>query len=314
MGAFVVRRLLQTLLVLLITSFAVFCIIRLVPGDVAGILAGPNATPDQLEEVRRNLGLDQSIPVQFANWLSKAVTGDLGRSYLSGRTTVSLIAAAFPMTLQLAVFGILAALVIGVPLGVYAGMKPGGPADGFCSLFFAVNLGVPNFLAAIVYILVFSLVLGWLPPGGYVNFMDNPSLAIKAFLLPALSLAAPTAAVYAQFVRESVRSTFGEDYVRTAWAKGLSAQAVIIRHVLRNALIPLTTVLGVQFGRVLGGTVIIETIFSWPGMGRLTVQALTNHDYMVFQGLMLVLLAAAAIANLLVDIGYGYLDPRIRGA
>lgn len=312
MARYLVRRLLQLIPVLLVTTFVVFLLLRLVPGDPAQLLAGQDATPEQVQALRKELGLERPIVVQYVIWGKGVLAGDFGRSYVKRRPAGELIRAALPPTVQLTVAAVAFALLVGVPLGVLAGLKPGSLWDMGLAGYTSLALGIPNFLLAIIFLLIFSLKLGWLPAGGRVEFGDNPGEAWKYYVLPALVLGLSSAAVYSRFVRSAMREVSGMDYIRTARAKGLHERTVVRRHALRNALLPLVTVLGLQFGRLLGGTVVVETIFAWPGMGRLALDAIRGRDYVVFQGVILLLVMSAVLINLLTDLLYGVLDPRIR--
>jgi peptide/nickel transport system permease protein len=291
---------------------AVFLLLRLAPGDPAQYVAGPDAPPDALEAVRRELGLDQSWPVQYVLWLAKAVRGDFGRSLISRYPVWDLILQGLPATIELAVAAFLLSLVLGVLLGVASALAEGRFVDFAVSVFNALALGIPNFWLGLILIIAFALLLGWLPPSGHVDFLESPLESSRFLLLPAITLAVQLAAVLARFLRSALLEVLREDYVRTARAKGLPEKRVIGGHALRNALIPLVTVLGIQFGRLLGGAVIVEAVFAWPGLGTLAVTAVTARDYAVVQGVLMLLVTAFVGINLLVDILYGVLDPTVR--
>jgi peptide/nickel transport system permease protein len=309
---FALRRLLQALPVVLIASVAVFLLLHLVPGDPAVIMAGPDATPETVQAVRVDFGLDQPLPVQYGIWFSRVVQGDFGRSFAYRRPVGELILQRIPNTVQLALAGLFLGLLVAIPVGVLAAVKQGGAVDWAISTITSLALAVPNFWFAILAIMLFALVLRWLPPGGMGDFTTDPSNAFRLLILPATTLALNQAAVLSRFVKASVLESLYEDYVRTARAKGLSEVTVIRRHVLRSALVPVATVLGLEFGRLLGGAVIVESVFAWPGVGRLILQGLLNRDYPVVQATLLLLVMTFVIVNLLTDLLYGYLDPRIR--
>lgn len=312
MAFFVLRRLAEAIPVTLVVCAAVFLLLRLVPGDPADVLAGPDATAEQLAAVRRELGLDRPLPLQFAIWLERALAGDLGRSFVTGRPVAELVARALPATAQLAAAASLIALAVGIPLGVLAALRPRSPADAAVGAVTAVALGVPNFLLGILALLLFSLLLGWLPSGGRIEPQSDLLGGLRTLALPALTLGLPAAAVFARFVRSELIGALQQDYIRTAHAKGLGHRVVVSRHALRNALLPLTSVAGVHLARLIGGAVVVEQVFSWPGMGRLALQSVQARDYPLFQGILLVLVLAAVLVSLLVDLGYAILDPRVR--
>ncbi len=312
MRAYIFRRILQTIPVLVLTSFCVFLLLHLVPGDPALVLAGTDATADVIEAVRKDLGLDQPLPIQYVKWVEHVLRGDLGKSYVTKLPTWDLIMLKLPATLELTVTAFVLALLIAVPTGILAAVRQRRPTDLAISTFTAVGLAVPNFWVGILFILLFALALGWLPPGGRVEFGRAPLLALKHLILPALTLAIPQSAIFSRFLRAAVVDVSQEDYVRTARAKGVRERLVVSRHVVRNALIPVVTVLGMHFGRLLGGAVIIESVFAWPGVGRLMLQAIGDRDYTVVQGGLLLLVSTFVLINLLTDLSYGFLDPRIR--
>ena len=312
MTTYILKRLLQTLPVLFLTSVAVFLLLRLAPGDPAQYVAGPDAPPDTLEAVRRDLGLDQPWPVQYVLWLARAVRGDFGRSLISRYPVWDLILQGLPATIELAVAAFVLSLVLGVLLGVVSALTEGRLPDFAVSVFNALALGIPNFWLGLVLIIAFALLLGLLPPSGHVDFLESPLQSSRFLLLPAVTLAVQLAAVLARFLRSALLEVLREDYVRTARAKGLPEPRVIGGHALRNALIPLVTILGIQFGRLLGGAVIVEAVFAWPGLGTLAVTAVTARDYAVVQGVLMLLVTAFVGINLIVDILYGVLDPTVR--
>jgi ABC-type dipeptide/oligopeptide/nickel transport system permease component len=311
---YIIRRLLQTVPVLVVTSLSVFLLLRLIPGDPASVIAGPDASPSEVAVVRQSLGLDKPLPQQYVLWLKHALTGDLGTSYMTHRSVGSLIKLAAPATAELALAAFILTLAIGVPLGIMAGVRTNSIWDVGLAGFAAVMQGIPNFVLGVIYLLVFTLALGWLPPGGRVDPLVQPLEGLRSLILPAITLGLPGAAIYARFVKTALAEVMTQDYVRTARAKGLAGFNVVVRHALRNALLPSVTIAGIQFGRVLGGTVIIEAIFAWPGMGRLALDAISDRDYILVQGIILLLVLAAVLVNLLTDLSYGILDPRIRAA
>jgi peptide/nickel transport system permease protein len=302
----------QLVVVLFLASIAVFYLIRLFPGDPAAALAGSFATPQGVAAAKRQLGLDKPLPVQYGIWLRHTLKGDLGKSYFSSRPVTGLIRQSLPVTLQLTAFAFVTALVVGLPLGIAAALQRYRFWRGALALSTAVWLGIPDFLLALVYLIVFALHLRWFPASGFANVKSHPIQAIRASVLPTLALALPLAVIIANFARQALSRTLDEDYIRTARAKGLAEGRVILSHAMRNSLLALLTLLGIVIARLLGGAIIEEVIFAWPGIGRLSVNALEQRDYIVFQGLVLLFLTTVIVVNFLVDIGYALLDPRIR--
>ena len=312
MSTYILRRILQSVPVLLLASIAVFLLVHLVPGDPALLLAGPDATPEVVAAVRRDMGLDAPLPVQYALWAGHVLQGDLGRSYISRLPVTQLIRNALPATVELALAAMAIAILFALPTGILSAVKRQSLPDWIVTALNGLALGVPNFWLGILLIILFALILNWLPPGGRVELLSNPGVAWKSLVLPAVTLGIPIGAALSRFTRAAMLEVLHEDYIRTARAKGLPGWGVIARHAIRNALIPIVTVLGIQFGRLLGGAVIVESVFAWPGVGRMILQAVLNRDYLLVQGALLLLVVTFIIINLLVDLLYGALDPRIR--
>ena len=312
MVAFISRRLIEAIPVVFVSTILIFSLLRLLPGDPAQVLAGPDASPQVVEAIRHEFGLDRSLPEQYVVWLSHVIRGDLGNSVLSHLPVGELIGRRVPATLELTIGAMALTLLIAFPVGILTAVRRGRYVDVAFSVYQGVMLSVPNFWLGILAILLFALVLGWLPPGGFIPLQTNMALGLKALILPAATLALPSAAGLSRLVRASMLEVLGEDYVRTARAKGLGGQAVVVRHAMRNALVPVVTVLGLQFGRLIGGSVIIESVFTWPGVGRLIVDSIGTRDYAVVQGAMLLFVMVFVITNLATDISYGFIDPRIR--
>jgi len=306
------RRLVQTLPVLFLSSILVFGLVRFIPGDPAMLIAGPDALPEQIVAARARLGLDKPIYVQYAIWLAQVVRGDLGVSILNGYPVFDLIARKFLATLQLTAGGLLVALCISLPLGILASVRRGGWFERLTSLVVALGQAIPTFWLGILLVLVFSLQLKWLPPSGQVAFSDKPGLALRLMILPSVTLGFYSATVLTRFLKSSMLEVMEMDYVRTARAKGLADTGILTRHVLKNALIPVVTILGLQLGAFLGGAVVTESIFDWPGLGRLMLQAIGTRDYPVLQGTVLFVVVTFVCVTLITDLTYGYLDPRIR--
>ena len=314
MFVFLGRRILLTLPALFGVALVVFALMRAIPGDVVTQLVGAEqeVTAEQLAELRRIFGLDLPIHVQFGQWLSAALQGDLGSSLRTGRPISTDLALRFPATLQLALMSLAIALAMAVPIGIVAALNRGRWPDYLGSAFVLVGLSVPSFFLGILLILLFSLRLGWLPPAGFVPFHEAPLESMRRMLLPSLSLGLILAAATTRIMRSAMLEILSRDFVRTARAKGLGERSVTLRHALRNALIPVVTVVGLQFGSLLGGTVIIEQVFSIPGVGRFALEGINLCDYPVVQGAVLVIAGAFVFVNLVVDILYAFIDPRVR--
>jgi peptide/nickel transport system permease protein len=312
LGTFILRRLLQAIPVVFFSTFLVFLVIHLIPGDAAAVLAGPNATPQALAAIREDMGLDQPLPVQYGVWLAHVLQGDLGRSTLSGQPISKLLQARAPATLELTLAAMFLSMLVAIPVGIVSATHVRGRLEWFISTLQSLWLAIPNFWAGILAIIFFALVLHWLPPGGRVADGNNLGDSIKSLILPACTLSLYLAAALSRFVKFNLLEVFFDDYVRTARAKGLGPNAVMYRHALRNAMLPVITILGVQFATLLSGAVIIESVFSWPGVGGLMIDGISNRDYAVVQGGLLLVVMLFILINLLVDLTYAVIDPRIR--
>ena len=306
------KRIIQVIPVLLLSSIIIFSLIRLIPGNPALLLAGPDALPEQIEVITKELGLDKPIISQYFIWISNILKGDFGKSIINGYPVFKLISLKFIATLELAVSGLIVSLLIAFPLGILSAIKRNGIIEKFTTIFVALGQAIPTFWLGILLVLFFSIKLRWLPPSGRIEFTENPELALKLIILPAFTLGVYTASVLTRFLKTSVLEILTLDYVLTARAKGLSEWIVIFRHVIKNALIPFVTVLGLQFGAFLGGSVVTESIFDWPGLGRLMLQSIHTRDYPVLQGTILVVVFGFVIVNLIIDLLYSFLDPKIR--
>jgi ABC-type dipeptide/oligopeptide/nickel transport system permease component len=301
--AFVVQRLLLAILVVFGVSIVTF-FLTFLSGDPAVLMLPPDASAEQITRFRRDWGFDDPIIVQYGRFLGRAIQGDLGTSLRHGTPALPLIAERLPATFQLTVTAMLVAIALAIPLGVISATHRGSPVDLLTMTVALVGQAVPNFWLSIMAILLFAVTLGWLPTSGRGSWLH--------VVMPAGVLAIGLMALLTRLARSTMLEVLSEDYVRTARAKGLREWAVLSRHALRNALIPLVTVIGLQFGYILGGAVVIETVFTWPGVGLFTIQAITNRDYPVVQAAVLILSSAVVLINLLVDLLYGLLDPRIR--
>jgi ABC-type dipeptide/oligopeptide/nickel transport system permease component len=305
MSRFLLRRLTLIVPVLFGVSVVVFLMLQLVPGDPATVLAGDAASPEQIAALRRDLGLDQPLPVQYLRFLERLLLhGQLGKSTRTGREVLVEIAERFPYTLLLTFSAVVFSSVVGIALGIIAAVNRGRPTDFITMVITIIGVSVPSYWVALLMMLLFSVTLHWLPVSGASSW--------KHFIMPTITLSLGSAAVKARVTRSSMLEILGQDYVRTARAKGLREQIVILRHVLKNALIPVVTLIGLQFGGLLGGAFITESIFGWPGVGRLGVQAIFNRDFPVVQGTVLLVAVSYALSNLVVDVIYAWLDPRIR--
>ncbi len=305
-------RLVHLLPVLLLTSIAVWLLIYLIPGDPAVALLGPDVTPEQLQRARAQMGLDRPWPVQYALWLGRVLEGDLGVSYLNGLPVRTMLAQRVPVTLQLTVASLVVALLIAAPLGILSAVRPRSWIGRVAAGYNALAMAVPTFWLGILLVLLFGLYLRWLPTSGFVPIWQEPLRALRFLVLPAVTLGAYVSAVLARFTRAALLESLGQDYVRTARAKGVGEPGVVGVHALKNALIPVVTVLGLQFGAFMGGAVITEAIFDYPGLGRMLLQAILTRDYTVVQGTILFVVSAFVVINLLTDLAYAFLDPRIR--
>lgn len=312
MAIHVLRRLMQAVPVMLFASIFVFSILQMVPGDPANNLAGPDASDEDVEIIRERLGLDKPVPEQYLEWIGNALTGDLGDSFRSSRPVTELLKDALAPTLELTLVAFAVELIIGLVLGVMAGTRLRSAWDWGLSAFTIVGIAIPHFVLGLVLIYFVSFKLGWLPIGGRVPLTEDPVEGLRYLVLPALVLGLTGAAVLARFVRTSISQVMNQDYIRTARAKGLAGRAVVIRHALRNGLVPVVTVIALQFAALLTGSVVVENVFSRPGVGRLVVGAIQARDYPVVQGALLFLVFGFILINLMADIMYGVLDPRIR--
>ena len=311
MTRYILRRLVIMVPVAFLASVMLFILLKLTPGDPVLILLGERATAQNYEALRHDLGLDQPYPVQYLAWVGHVAQGDFGKSLRNGAPVKGEIQSRLPATLQLGVTALLLGVVVALPLGVLSAVFRRSPLGFFASAFSQVGVAIPGFFVGLVLIYVFALQLRWFPPGSYTSFTDNPAEWFKRLVLPAITLSLFGAATQTRFIRSGLLDTLHQDYIRTARAKGFSDAAVILGHALRNALIPSVTLLGLQVGAILEGAFIVESVFAWPGIGRLAVQSLGARDYPIVQAVVLLAVFVFLTANLLVDIAYAYLDPRI---
>jgi len=298
--------------VLAVVAVLVFLLLRLTPGDPAAILAGDAASTEQIARIRVELGLERPITTQFVIWLGKVLSGDLGRSFYYRMDVATLIAQRLEPTFALAALTIFLAVVIAVPLGILAAWRHGGWLDRAVMAFSVMGFSIPVFVIAYLLIWLFALKLGWLPVQGYVRFSENHFLSLKHLVLPSITLSFIYIALIARVTRASVLEALGEDYIRTARAKGLPELRVLVRHALANAAVPIVTVIGIGIALLIGGVVVTESVYAIPGLGRLTVDAVLARDFPTVQGVILFFSVAYVLINLLVDLSYVFLDPRIR--
>ncbi|MFF5637281.1 ABC transporter permease [Streptomyces sp. NPDC012825] len=312
MRGYLLRRLPSALLVLLVASFVAFAVLRLVPGDPAAVLAGPDASAETEAAIRARLGLDEPLPAQYLHWLGGLLTGDLGPSYAIGGQTADLIGDGLGATVELTLAALLSVVVLGAAFGILGATSRSRWVRTAVRVVTTGALAVPPFVTGVLLVLLFSVLLGVLPPGGRVPLLIAPDLGVQYLLLPALCLALPSAAVLGRYLKDGIERALGEDYVRTATAAGVAPRRLLWRHALPNALPPVVTLLGMQTGNLLGGAVLVEAIFAWPGLGQLAEQALVRRDYPVVQDLLLLLVTVFVLVQLLTDLVHAWLDPRIR--
>lgn len=311
MSAYIVRRLVQVIPVLILVSIIVFVMIRLIPGDPAIVLLGTDVTPEQIDAERVKMGLDQPIYVQYVIWAGNMIRGDFGNSFINNYPVSQLILKKFPATLELSLAALLVAMLLSLPFGIISALDNGRWPDRLITLYNSLAMGIPSFWLGILLILVFALHLKWLPPSGFADIVESPTEGIRYIVMPAMTLGVFISAVWARFIKSSILETIHQDYVRTAHSKGLPQNLVMTRHVLRNAMIPVITVVGLNFGSLLGGAVITESIFDWPGVGRLLVQSLLTRDYSIVQALIMIAVLVYLMVNLVTDLLYAVVDPRI---
>lgn len=312
MSTYLIRRLLLTVPVLLFVSMIVFALVNLIPGDPALIMLGEQATPEALATLRAEMGLDRPVAVRYVLWLGRVASGDLGRSVRDGRPVLTTLLQKLPVTLELAVTAVLVAWAIAIPAGALAAWKRRTGVDYAASTAALLGISIPNFWLGIMMIYLLAVNLRLLPASGYVEPWLEPGRNLKLMIMPSIVLGTALAALVMRQLRSSMIEVLQTEYVRTAHAKGLADRAVITRHALKNAMIPVVTVMGLQLSGLLGGAVITETIFAIPGIGRLAVQSILTRDFPMVQGVVLFVALAVVATNLVVDVLYGLLDPRIR--
>jgi peptide/nickel transport system permease protein len=312
MSTYVIQRLLQAIPVLFLISAIVFTVTYFIPGDPAMIVLGQGASEEALQAVRERLQLDQPLPVRYGVWLSGLVRGDLGNSILSRQPVTTLIGRALPITLYLTLFALLIAVAVSIPLGTIAALKRNTWIDVLATTWSFLGVSIPGFWLAMMLLYVFGVRLQWVPLQGYIDPRTDLGDSIKTMILPAITLGVFLSGPLTRYLRSSILQTISLEHVVVARAKGLSGQQVLNRHILRNSFIPFITVLGIQLGYLIGGAVVVENVFTLPGIGALAVSAIGNRDYPVIQGITLVIASGFVLINLVVDLLYAVLDPRIR--
>lgn len=312
MLSFVLRRLLGLAVTLAAASAIVFLAMEVLPGDPAEVMLGTNARPDTVAALRAQLGLDRPAPERYVAWATGMLQGDLGRSYTYSTAVSELVAERVRVSLPLALISLALTTLIAIPVGAIAAARRNSAVDFGIMGATQVGISVPNFWFAMLLVLLFSITLRWLPAGGFPGWSAGAWPALKALILPAVALALPQASILARVMRSSLLETLNDDYVRTARAKGLSEGQALRRHALRNALIPVLTIIGLQFSFLLAGTIIIENVFYLPGLGRLVFQAINQRDLIVVKSVVMLLVASVIFVNFLVDLAYAVVDPRLR--
>lgn len=312
MAIYILRRIASLLSILIVVGVVVFFLIRLVPGDPTTALLGDQATVAEITALRTRLGLDRSLPVQFGAWIGSVVRGDLGSSTYMRIPVVSAVAQRIEPTAMLALCATVISVLLGVSLGVIAAVRHNTAVDYAVMVIAMLGLSLPTFWLGLLMILLFAVTLQWLPAAGYVSIFESPIAALRYLVMPALALGFSQAAIIARMTRASVLDTLGEDYVRTAHSKGLPNHTVVLRHALRNAMLPVLTVIGLSIATLAGGVVVTETVFNIPGAGRLVIDSVLRRDYPVIQGSVLMVALVYALVNLAVDLSYAFFDPRVR--
>lgn len=309
---FFARRLLWAVPVLVLVSIIVFGLVRMVPGDPAVVMLGADADPARLDAVRQELGLDKPLPIQYLDYASSVVQGDLGRSYITNQEVSDAVASRLPTTLFVTAAGFTISLLVAIPAGTLSAVKRGTAWDSAGLTFGLLGVSIPNFWLGIVLLLLFGVNLDWLPVAGYVSPLENPIEGLRYLILPGVTLGTAMAAIVTRMLRSELLEELHETYLDAVRMKGVSEPRVLV-HAMKNAFIPVVTVIGMQFGYLLGGSIIIEVVFSIPGMGRLLIGAISSRDYITLQGVVLVYTTFFVLVNLLVDTTYFYLNPKLRG-
>lgn len=311
-AGFLGRRLLYSAIVLLGVLVVTFGIVQLVPGDPIRLALGTRYTQEAYDALLAASGLDRPVPEQFLSYVAGALTGDLGVSFRSGEPVTLLLVERLPATMSLALVGVLIAIVIALPAGIWAGLREGRLADGIVRVTSQLGVSVPDFWMGLLLITLFSATLGLLPPSGYASITEDPAQWARRVILPGLTVGLVAGAIMTRYIRAAVLDVATAGYVRTARSKGLAPATITVRHILRGALVPVLTIVGIQLATILGGVIVVEVVFAWPGLGRLVYDAVAARDYPLIQGAVLLIAVMFLVVNLLVDVCYALVDPRIR--
>jgi peptide/nickel transport system permease protein len=312
MSRFITKRILSAIVVLVIVTIVTFLLVQIMPGDPARIMLGLDATPEQVQELRSELWLDRPLAIQYIHWLGNALQGDLGRSIIYQESVTSVIAAKLPVTLHLSLLSLIFSTFIGIAFGILCAIRRGTILDSFLTVIANIGIAVPIFWLGILGIYLFGLKLGWLPIYGYTSPFENLWKSTAQLVMPVFCMTISSLAMLTRQTRSSMLEVIRQDYIRTAWSKGLKERVIVTKHALKNALIPIVTLLGLNLRTLIGGSVLIETVFNIPGMGRLMVSSVFSKDFIVVQAITLLIAIIVLAGNLLVDISYGWLDPKIR--
>ena len=316
MIAYIIRRLMIGVIILLLVTLLVFLVMRLLPGDPLIIFISQSQTetytPERLAELRHEYGLDESLPMQYISWIGNMLRGDMGKSINLGLDVGYLISNKLPITIYFGVMSFIVSAFFGIIFGVICALRRGKWIDSVVTVLANIGITLPAFWVGILLMYLFSLTLHWMPTGGYVSPTENLGLSLRAAIMPVICLSLFSVASLTRQTRSAMLEVVSQDYIRTAWAKGLREGVIILRHTIKNAMIPVITILGLQVGLIFGGSVLIETVFNIPGMGRLMADSLFSHDYQIVQAGTLVIAVVVVLSNLIVDISYGWFDPRIR--
>jgi peptide/nickel transport system permease protein len=311
---FAMRKLVYLIVVLFGVTLLTFLLLKLLPGDPAINILGPSATPQAVADIHHHLGLDKPLPVQYLNWLGNAVRGNLGKAYQNNQTTISALRQRLPVTIELLIISQILALVISIPVAIYAAYRPNGWFDRISSTTAFGLLSLPDFIVGVLLVLLFAVKVHWFPATGYTPLSQNPLQNLRSLVLPSVTLAVGELAVFVRLLRTDMIATLQEDYITMAKSKGMSDSHILLRHAFRPSSFSLVTVAGLNLGRLIGGTFIVEIIFALPGIGELTIRSIFSRDYLVVQGVVLVIAVGYVLANAVVDLLYTVLDPRIRHA